>query len=265
VNQPGAPIDPGRRFEERDDYGNYEANLRFLRQAGLERHRGPVLEVGSGKGRLLDLLRREGHDVRGVEISEQLIEESRRLYGDLPVQKVSGHELPFADRTFAAVVSFDVFEHIPDSDAHLREVRRVLKTGGLYLLQTPNKWTNVVFETIRWRSFTAFRVDHCSLHSYREITRRFARHQFDTEFFDVPVVTEFFRWKVRRYLGWPGLALLRVVNPDRFPLALRTNFYVKATLVERAEQSQEEAMARNQQRLRPERGAKPPRESERQP
>jgi hypothetical protein len=48
--------------------------------------------------------------------------------------------------------------------------------------------------------------------------------------FDVPVVNEFFRGKVRTYLGWPGTALLTVVNPDRLPQALRTNLYVSATL-----------------------------------
>jgi hypothetical protein len=46
-------------------------------------------------------------------------------------------------------------------------------------------------------------------------------------------VTDFFRWKVRRYLGRPGLLLLRIANPDKFPLALRTNFYVKARLRDR--------------------------------
>ena len=46
------------------------------------------------------------------------------------------------------------------------EVRRVLKPGGWLLLQTPNKWTNSIFETIRWRSFSKWRVDHCSLHNY---------------------------------------------------------------------------------------------------
>jgi SAM-dependent methyltransferase len=219
-----------RAFEERDDYGNYEANLRFLREAGLRPGEGRVLEIGSGKGRMLDLLRREGYDAQGVEVNAAMIDESRRLFGDLPIQRVSGASLPFEPATFATVVSFDVFEHIPDSDAHLAEVKRVLIPGGTYLLQTPNKWTNSVFETIRWKSFTAWRQDHCSLHSYREIVRRFARHGFDTEFFDIPVVTDFFRWKVRRYLGTPGLVLLRVANPDSFPRALRTNFYVKARL-----------------------------------
>ena len=223
-----APQD--RAFEQRDDYGNYEANLRFLTEAGLRPGAGRLLEIGSGKGRMLDLLRREGHDAEGVEVNEAMIEESRRLFGDLPIQRVSGAALPFDPASFSMVVSFDVFEHIPDSDAHLEEVKRVLRPGGMYLLQTPNKWTNSVFETIRWKSFTAWRQDHCSLHSYSQIISRFHRHGFDTEFFDIPVVTDFFKWKVRRYLGAPGVMLLRIVNPDAFPQALRTNFYVKARL-----------------------------------
>ena len=47
-------------------------------------------------------------------------------------------------------------------------------------------------------------------------------------FDDVKVVTPFFRQKVRRYLGPAGPLLLAVLNPDRLPLPLRTNFYVRA-------------------------------------
>ena len=215
-------------FEQRDDYGNFDANLRFLSEAGVPRPGDRVLEIGSGKGRLLQALRQRGVQALGVETNASMVQESRRLFGDLPLQQIDGTRLPFDDGEFDVVLSFDVFEHIPDSDAHLREVRRVLKPGGLYLLQTPNKWTNSVFETLRWRSFTAWRADHCSLHSYGGIRRRFGAHGFSTTFYKIPVVTDFFRWKIRRYLGPFGLILLKIVNPDRLPHPLRTNFYVRA-------------------------------------
>lgn len=216
-------------------FGNLEANLRFLDDTGALRPGARVLEIGSGTGTLLRRLRERGFDACGVEISASRLAEARRWHGDLPIQQVAGTTLPFPDRHFDIVMSFDVLEHIPDTDAHLREVRRVLRPGGAYLVQTPNKWTNVVFETIRWRSFTRFRQDHCSLHSLRELRARFARHGFRAQPYNVPVVNAFFREKVRRYLGWPGLLALRVVNPDRLPLALRTNLYVAATLPDASE------------------------------
>jgi SAM-dependent methyltransferase len=212
------------------EFGNLEANVRFIEQTDVLRQGVRILEIGSGTGILLSRLIHEGHDVQGVEISADLVAESRRWHGPLPIRLVTGTALPFADQAFDVVMSFDVFEHIADSDAHLREVRRVLRPGGAYLLQTPNKWTNVVFETIRWRSFTKFRQDHCSLHSLAELRQRLAAHGFQVRAFDVPVVNEFFRGKVRRHLGWPGVTLLTLLNPDRLPLPLRTNLYVSATL-----------------------------------
>ena len=77
---------------------------------------------------------------------------------------------------------------------------------------------------------TAWRQDHCSLHSWTQLRRRFARHGFTTEFYDVPVVNDFFKRKVRHYTGAPGMLMLKLLNPDRLPLPMRTNFYLKATL-----------------------------------
>jgi len=47
-------------------------------------------------------------------------------------------------------------------------------------------------------------------------------------FFDVPVVNEFFKGKVRRHLGWPGALALMLANPDRLPVRWRTNLYAQA-------------------------------------
>lgn len=210
------------------ELGNLEANQRFLQESGLLRPGLRVLEIGSGRGTLLKWLLDQDVDAHGIEVSEERIAQSGELHGLLPLELTDGGALPFADSDFDLVLSFDVFEHIADSDAHLREVTRVLRDGGAYLLQTPNKWTNTVFETIRWRSFTAWREIHCALHTASQLERRFVRHGFRVTFADVPVMTPFFRDKVRRHLGGPGVAALTVLNPDRLPRRWRTNFYVIA-------------------------------------
>ena len=215
-------------FADRPDYGNFEANVGFLEQVNVLDKTMKILEIGSGKGRLLNYLVRQGYDVRGVDIDKASIDEAKLLYGGIPIQQVSNEELPFENASVDVAMSFDVFEHIPNSDRHLREVSRVLRLGGYYLLQTPNKWTNTVFETIRWRSFTKWRKGHCSLHSYWEVHKRFGKHGFEIKFHDIPVVNEFFLRKIRAYLGSAGVALVRIVNPDRLPRPLATNFYICA-------------------------------------
>jgi SAM-dependent methyltransferase len=213
-----------------DRFGNLEANVRFVDKERLLRDHVRVLEIGSGRGTLLAELRRRGVHAIGIEPNPTLAIDAVRRQPPLPVARMSGDRLGFADAAFDLVLSFDVFEHIADSDAHLEEVRRVLRPGGIYALQTPNKWTNSVFETIRWRSFTAWKQDHCALHSMEELRARLRAHGFEPSFADVPVVNQFFREKLQRYLGPAGPALLRVVNPDRWPLKFRTNLYVVARL-----------------------------------
>ena len=213
------------------EFGNTEANLRFLETTGALVHGVETLEIGTGTGGMLHTLLERGLHARGVEIDPALIAESRTWFGDLPIQPVAGVELPFPDASFDLVLSFDVFEHIRNSDAHLREVSRVLRPGGRYLVQTPNKWSNVIFETIRWRSATRWRDDHCALHTPGQLRRRLEAHGFSTRFYDVPVVNDFFREKVRRHLGWPGVVALTLANPDRLPVEWRTNLYAQATKI----------------------------------
>ncbi|MGH7527642.1 MAG: class I SAM-dependent methyltransferase, partial [Gemmatimonadales bacterium] len=136
------PIDPlaENEYERGIDYGNFGANLLFLERTGLLSRGHRILEIGSGHGRMLHHLFSNGFDVRGVEVSAGVIATGKRVYGDLPYTLATGADLPFDDNAFDVVLSFDVFEHIPDSDGHLREAARVLKPRGHYLLQTPNKW-----------------------------------------------------------------------------------------------------------------------------
>jgi SAM-dependent methyltransferase len=50
-------------------------------------------------------------------------------------------ELPFADASFASVISVHSIEHVPDPERALGEVRRVLRPGGTAIFVTPNRLT----------------------------------------------------------------------------------------------------------------------------
>lgn len=51
--------------------------------------------------------------------------------------KTDACNLPFADDSFDLMVQFHVLEHIPDDGAAIREMVRVLKPGGIALIQVP--------------------------------------------------------------------------------------------------------------------------------
>lgn len=220
-------------------WGNLESNLEFLRRADVAAEPAKILEIGCGKGAMLNHLRGAGHAVTGIDIDAAALSHCQESSPGISVVLACGDALPFADGSFDLVLSFDVFEHIKDSDRHLAQVRRVLKPSGRYVLQTPNKWTNIPFELLRqWKKFhrgpmEGYRAvvgEHCGLHNYWQLRRRFARNGFDTSFVDVPVVTEYFKSKMRNYLGALGPLLIAVFNPDHFPRPLRTNFYLVASL-----------------------------------
>ncbi len=107
---------------------------------------GSVLDVGTGEGQIARLAVAGGATtVVGVDPTSAQIDEARRR-GDGPLYvRAEAGALPVADAAFDAVIACLVFEHIPDVDAAIAEVGRVLRGGGRFalflnhpLLQTPN-------------------------------------------------------------------------------------------------------------------------------
>jgi SAM-dependent methyltransferase len=102
-----------------------------------------ILEIGCGMGELLSGLAQLGYDCTGIDVSRTRIEHlQRRQSPKLRFQQAEGTRLPFAAASFDLVLSMQLFEHLHPDDAatHLRETYRVLRPGGRYLLETPNKW-----------------------------------------------------------------------------------------------------------------------------
>ena len=62
-------------------------------------------------------------------------------------------ELPFEDRAFDLIVSFETIEHVRDPDALLDELQRVLADDGLLIVSTPNKHQYLVDNEFHEREF----------------------------------------------------------------------------------------------------------------
>lgn len=207
--------------------GNFESNLIFLEKLRHLTADKRILEIGSGRGAMTGELHERGYQVTGTEINPEYRAFAKREYG-IELQPVEGTALPFPDEAFDVAMSFDVFEHIRDTDRHLAEIRRVLKPDGWYLFSTPNKWTNIPFEILMQRSLTKYREYHVALHDYRGLKNRLKKNGFDCRFLDVPLLTPYFLEKIKKHLGRPGVWLVRLLLVDRWPMPFRTNFYVAA-------------------------------------
>ena len=125
-----------------------------------------VLDLGCGAGVQDFLIGRKAGKVVGIDISETQIERANTLardYGsglDLQFICTAVERAEFCDNQFDKVVSFCVLEHIPNYEAVLTAVFRVLKSGGLLLLSVDSLATIDDLELL-----AKHKTDH-SVHKY---------------------------------------------------------------------------------------------------
>jgi SAM-dependent methyltransferase len=89
-----------------------------------------VLDVGTGPGLVAAAAEEQGADVVGVDFSEAMLAEARRLHPAIEFRAASADALPFADSTFDAVVGNFILHHAGRFAKVLEESFRVLRRGG---------------------------------------------------------------------------------------------------------------------------------------
>jgi SAM-dependent methyltransferase len=161
----------------------------------------PVLDVGSGRGRLRQVLP-AGWPWCGIDSSATQLSADRSG----PVVLGDAARLPFPSATFGAVAALYMLYHLDDPTVAIAEARRVLAAGGTF------------FACTRART------------SDPELTDGYPPTTFDAE--EAPdVVAAVFGQHAIEVIRWDG-PLLRLPDPDAIRRYLRTH-YLSATIGER--------------------------------
>jgi 2-polyprenyl-6-hydroxyphenyl methylase / 3-demethylubiquinone-9 3-methyltransferase len=143
----------------------------------LPRGAGAVtaLDIGSGGGFLAEEFCRLGFTVTGVEPSEVSVRTARAHAAaaglNIDYRVGVGERLPEGEDAFDVVYCCDVLEHVNDVDRVLAETARVLRPGGVYLFDTPNRTLAAKLVTKASQQWRLTRVIDAQAHDWTMFLR----------------------------------------------------------------------------------------------
>ena len=111
----------------------YPVLLRKLAHIPFQR----ALDLGCGTGEMMKMLLQsdDQRELYGIDLSEKMLSVAEgKLSGKVQLVLGDSEHLPFADNFFDVVYCNDSFHHYPAPENVIREVQRVLKPGGTFLI-----------------------------------------------------------------------------------------------------------------------------------
>jgi SAM-dependent methyltransferase len=100
-----------------------------------------VLDIACGEGYGANLLAGDAKSVLGIDQDVATINSAKKKYikSNLQFEEGLAESIPVADQSFEVVISFETLEHITEHEKMFREIKRVLKPGGILIISTPDK------------------------------------------------------------------------------------------------------------------------------
>lgn len=171
-----------------------------------------VLDIGCGIGDLTYHFSMRSELTIGIDIALVNTEMTQtnmveREIHNVEVLQASATPLPFSDNSFDLVIMADVIEHITDAPFACQEVRRVLRTGGIFICVTPHRQTLTFWEVadqLIWLPFNIVRQGRKGLRIKQVTPLVYEQYLSTSELKGIVTNTGFEITEMRRICFYPG-------------------------------------------------------------
>ena len=194
--------------EENTPYTDYPSKLaKYLYDAFDLKSKTTMLEIGCGRGEMLENFKKLNLQVKGVDISPEAANFQKDI--EIKVINVEEEKLPYDDNSFDIIYSKSVLEHFYYPERYMKEAYRVLKPNGILLTLVPD-WEScykIYFDDYTHRTpFSKIGLeDILKIHSFKDVNVY--------KFRQLPIV-----WK------YPQLNLLSKIIAPFVPVRTKNKF-----------------------------------------
>jgi SAM-dependent methyltransferase len=99
--------------------------------------RGILFDVGAATGILLDIARKRGWQIEGIEPSAWAVRQARERY-QIELMEGIFEEVPVKDNVYTSITMVDFIEHIPQPFEAAVKAHKIISHGGILCLVTPD-------------------------------------------------------------------------------------------------------------------------------
>lgn len=119
---------------KKDDEKTFEKRLKLIQKY---KKSGKLLDIGCSIGTFMDVARKNGWDVFGIDLSKASIDYCKK---ELKLNAKQGklEDMKFPPNSFDVIIMSDLLEHVPSPISTLEEANHILKKNGLLFITTPN-------------------------------------------------------------------------------------------------------------------------------
>jgi ubiquinone/menaquinone biosynthesis C-methylase UbiE len=117
-----------------------EIYLPILKEAGIDKNESPLIDLGSGRGEWLELMREHCLRAKGIDNNSVMVEMCRAKGFEVVKGDAIEYLKVLPDESAGAITGFHFIEHVPFNYLLilLKESLRVLIPGGVVIFETPN-------------------------------------------------------------------------------------------------------------------------------